>query len=240
MTRALALIIGIIGHLLFFAAVGLMAYSLYWGLTKPIFSSGDYFLLVNAALLVAFPVGHSLLLSTAGRRILASLLPASIGKVMVTTTFALISSLQVGLFFSMWTPIGEVWFEPHGLLRGVFGAVYAISWLGLIVSIYESGIGLQTGAIGWLAVLNNRKPKYPPLPTAGLHGRCRHPIYQSFLMILVTGPVWGLDHLIVAIVWGLYCLIGPIFKEQRLRAAHGQAYSAYSSRVPYYFLPGFK
>jgi hypothetical protein len=156
---------------------------------------------------------------------------------MVTTTFALVASLQVGLFFAFWTPVGGVWFEPHGTLRVIFVAAYALSWLGLIVSIYEAGLGLQTGAIGWLSVIGDRRPSYPELPCIGLHGRCRHPIYQSFFLILLTGPVWGPDHLIVATVWGAYCLIGPMFKEQRLRAAYGEKYQSYAERVPYYALP---
>lgn len=237
MNKALAIVLGVLGHLLFLVAVSLMGYSLFWGLTRPIIDAGSMSGLVDAVLLLSFPIGHSLLLSGRGRRFLAALLPAAIGKTMVTTTFAIAASLQVGLFFAFWTPVGGIWFEPYGILRYVFVVAYAFSWLALIVSIYEAGLGLQTGAIGWLSVVMSKRPSYPDLPCVGLHGKCRHPIYQSFLLILLTGPVWGPDHLLIASVWGAYCVVGPLLKEQRLRKVYGSKYESYAERVPYYALP---
>lgn len=228
-----AIIIGVLNHTLFCLAVGLMGYMLFWGMSKSMLPSLSYGLTIDLLLVISFPLIHSYLLSENGKKLLASIIPGEIGKNLSTTTFTLISSIQLCIIFLFWTPIGGIWWMPSGFLMILWCIAYIGSWLLLAVSIWEAGVGLQSGSIGWLSVLRNRKATYPPIPYTGLHGVCRQPIYLSFALIVLTGPVWGLDHLIIASFWVAYCLIGPRFKEKRLLVIAGEQYRSYQARVPY-------
>ncbi len=229
---------GITSHLLFAIGVGAMAIQLYNGLATPLVALPNWSLLVDLFLLTSFPILHSYFLGKRGRALLIRIFPTPYGRRLLTTTFAFFASLQTASTFLLWQPLGPL-FEFSGVLLKLSQIAYAASWLALIVSIYEAGVGLQTGFIGWHSSFKHIEPRYPPLPTQGLHGLCRHPIYQSFLLILVTGPVWSVDHILIAIVWGLYCVIGPRFKENRLQTTFGGVYNNYQQKVPYFYVPFF-
>jgi 2-polyprenyl-6-hydroxyphenyl methylase/3-demethylubiquinone-9 3-methyltransferase len=106
----------------------------------------------------------------------------------------------------------------------------------LAKSIYDAGLGLQTGAIGWLALYRGAKPNYPPMPTRGLFRLCRQPIYLAFALTLWTVPTWTPDQLAIAIPLTAYCLVGPILKEKRFGRRFGDEFERYRSRHSY-FLP---
>jgi protein-S-isoprenylcysteine O-methyltransferase Ste14 len=111
--------------------------------------------------------------------------------------------------------------------------VYLLAWVFLIKALLDAGLELQTGALGWRAVLHGRKPVYPPLPTRGTFRFLRQPVYLGFLLTLWTGPVWTPDHLVIALVWTVYCLVGPRLKERRYHRLFGEAFEEYRLRVPY-------
>jgi protein-S-isoprenylcysteine O-methyltransferase Ste14 len=45
--------------------------------------------------------------------------------------------------------------------------------------------------------------------------------------------VWTPDRLGLAVAFTAYCVAGPLLKESRYVAAHGDAFRAYQARVPY-------
>ncbi len=187
----------------------------------------------NLLLLLQFPLLHSFLLTRRGRAVLAAMAPSGLGKDLAPTTYALIGSLQLCATFLCWSPSGTVWWEPHGVAFGVFVALTALAWLFLLRALWDGCLGLQTGAIGWLAVLRGRRVTYPAMPEQGLFRHCRQPIYLGFALTLWTGPVWTPDHLSVALAWTTYCVLGPRRKEQRFAQHYGAAFSSYRERVPY-------
>lgn len=111
--------------------------------------------------------------------------------------------------------------------------LYAASWLFLIKALWDAGMPLQTGALGWVAVLRGRRPTFKPFPTQGLFRSCRQPVYLGFALTLWTGPVWTPDRLALALLWTAYCGIGPLFKEKRYRSWYGEAFRLYQAQVPY-------
>jgi hypothetical protein len=232
--RLLALGYGLVCHGLFLVAVACMALGLHGGMA---FGCGrvpaHWAWLADTALLLQFPLLHSWLLSRPGRRVLTRLAPKAYGRQLAVTSFAIIASLQTMLTFVLWTPTGPIWWAPAGGLAIAWNAAFASAWLFLGKAILDGGIGLQTGAIGWLAVLRGRPPRYPPMPTRGLFARCRQPIYLGFAAILWTAPVWSADHLAIAVLWSTYCVAGPVLKERRFAAIFGEDFAAYRRRVPY-------
>ena len=193
--------------------------------------------IANAGLLVQFPVAHSLLLSRAGGQFLSKLSPRFAGFRMSTTVYVIVASLQVFLLFAFWTPSGTIWWRAEGPTLWGLTCLYAGSWLLLLKAIWDAGLALQTGFLGWWAILWDRVPMFPPMPISGLFRFVRQPIYGAFTLTLWTVPTWTPDQLAVAGVLTTYCLIGPLLKEERFRQRFGAAFSTYARQVPYW-LPG--
>lgn len=190
--------------------------------------------LANAALLAQFPLLHSGLLTTRGKRILGRLTPAGTSGTLATTTYATIAGLQTLALFGLWSPTGVVWWHAQGPALVVLVGLYATSWLLLGWSMYSAGLGLQTGSLGWTALLRGQPPRYPPMPRTGLFRLIRQPIYAAFALTLWTVPTWTPDQLVLAVVLTAYCVFAPRFKERRYRRIYGQAFEDYASRVPYW------
>lgn len=234
--RASALALGAANHALFGLGVGAMMLGLYTGLQSgagPL--RGPAAGLANAALVLHFPFLHSYLLTPAGRARLARLAPRGLGRELSTTTYAMAASLQLLVVFGLWSPSGVVWWEPEGALRSAFGLAFGASWLLLARAMWDAGLDVQSGALGWLSVVRGRRPAYGPFPQHGLFRVCRQPVYLAFALTLWTGPVWTPDHLAIALVWTAYCVLGARVKERRYLAAFGEPFRAYQQRVGFWW-----
>ena len=232
--KTTALVWGVLCHGLFALAIPCLALALHdgWSGSMPRLH-GPAALLANAILMLQFPVLHSMLLARRGRAVLERLAPFGLGRGLAPTTFGILASLQILAVVALWSPSGVVVFETHGALRALFELLFAASWVFLIRALWDAGIALQTGFIGWSAVWRGRRPAFGPFPRHGLFALCRQPVYLAFAATLWTGPVLTLDRLALALVWSAYCIVGPLLKERRYLARHGAAYAAYQRAIPY-------
>jgi protein-S-isoprenylcysteine O-methyltransferase Ste14 len=187
--------------------------------------------IANALLLAQFPLLHSWLLTARGRRVLARLVPH--GPTLAPTVFATVAAWQILATFLLWSPSHVVLWEATGAARAAFAVAFALSWVFLGKALFDAGLGLQTGSIGWMALWRGERPRYPGMPERGLFAACRQPIYLGFALLLWTGPVWTRDHLVLAVAWSAYCALGPLFKEERFARIHGAAFEAYRARTRY-------
>ena len=238
--RRIAIIYGLLCHGAFAIGIGAMVAGIFSGLRLgrgPF--TGTAALGWDLLLLAQFVVLHSFLLTRRGRGVLLRLAPAGLGAPLSTTTFALISSLQILLTFAAWSRIGEVWWEPHGWLRAVVYAAYAASWLFLLKAMSDAGMAVQTGCLGWSAVARGREPQFEGFRVRGTFRIVRQPVYLAFACTLWTGPVWTPDHLLLAVAWTGYCLLGPLHKERRYLRFYGETFARYRERVPY-LLPALR
>ena len=234
--RGTAIALGAANHALFGVGVGCMMLGLYTGMQSgagPL--QGPAAWLANAVLALQFPFLHSYLLTPAGRARLARLAPPGLGRELSTTTYAMAASLQLLVVFGLWSPSGVVWWEPAGALRTAFGLAFGASWLLLAKSMWDAGLDVQSGALGWLSVARGRRPAYGPFPQHGLFRVCRQPVYLAFALTLWTGPAWTPDHLAIALVWAAYCVLGARVKERRYLAAFGAPFRAYQRRVGFWW-----
>ncbi|HEY2774401.1 MAG TPA: isoprenylcysteine carboxylmethyltransferase family protein [Candidatus Binatia bacterium] len=233
--RRVALAWGIACHLSFAAAVASMIAGLYTGMRVGIGTlQGSAGAAADALLLVQFPVLHSLLLSRGGRRALARLAPSGLGAALGTTTFATIAAWQLLATFVLWSPLSTWQMAPRGIALAGASLAYAASWLLLLRTMMDAGLGVQTGYLGWGSVVRGKTPRYSAFEPRGTFRWVRQPVYVAFALILWTAPVWTLDHLIVAVAWTGYCVLAPLHKERRYLALYGERFERYRSRVPYW------
>ncbi|MEM1383276.1 MAG: isoprenylcysteine carboxylmethyltransferase family protein [Pseudomonadota bacterium] len=222
-------------HALFGLGVGAMILALYFGMSRSLGTLGaPWSYLANAVLLLQFPLGHSLFLMPAGHRLLARLGPANHGKTLATTTYATIASVQLLLLFGLWTPSGVIWWQAEGAMLWLMTGLFGLSWLLLLKASFDAGPELQSGFLGWWALLLGRKPKFPEMPVTGLFRLTRQPIYVTFAMTLWTVPVWTPDQLAVSTVLTAYCVLGPRLKERRFERMFGDRFERYREGVPYW------
>ena len=212
-----------------------MMAAMFYGMSKSLGTvPAPWSWLANTALIAQFPVLHSALLTTRGRRILNRLAPRDAGSTLSTTTYATIAAVQVLALFALWSPSGVVWWHAQGTALVVTAALYAGSWLLLGWSMWSAGLGLQTGSLGWTALLAGRSPRYPGMPQTGLFRLIRQPIYVAFALTLWTVPTWTPDQLVLAVALTAYCYFAPRLKERRYRRIYGRQFDEYARRVPYW------
>ena len=229
---ATALVLGAVCHATFALAVGAMIAAMFFGMQHSL-GRASWPMAANAALIVQFPLAHSLLLSRKGQGVLAWIFPAPHGQTLISTTYAIIASAQLFALFALWTPSGIVWWQAEGAAYWALCTAYAASWLLLMKASFDAGVEVQSGALGWLSLLARIRPVYPQMPTRGLFAIIRQPIYVAFALTLWTVPVWTPDQLALAVVLTAYCLIAPRAKERRFAARYGAEFDRYRAAVPY-------
>lgn len=231
---ALALVAGLVCHTVFAAAVLAMIAAMFFGLTESLGRvPWPWAMIANAALILQFPLAHSLLLTGAGGRMLVRLVPGPHGATLATTTYAIIASIQLLALFAHWTPSGVVWWRAEGVAFWAISALYAASWLLLIKASFDAGAEVQSGALGWLSLMARIRPVFPDMPTDGLFRVIRQPIYVAFALTLWTVPVWTPDQMVLAISFTAYCLLAPRLKERRFAERYGERFQKYRANVPY-------
>ncbi len=229
-----ALTMGALCHAIFSLAVLAMIGAMFFGLSLGLGAvPWPWAGFANAALIVQFPLGHSILLTARGRRWLAMVIPGSAGRTLSTTTYAIIASLQLLALFVLWTPSGIVWWRAEGWVFWTICASYASTWLLLAKASFDAGLEVQSGGLGWLSLLQNLKPVFPDMPQSGLFRYIRQPIYVAFALTLWTVPTWTPDQLVLAVSFTAYCLLAPILKERRFMTIYGARFAAYKAQVPY-------
>ena len=235
----IAFLYGLVCHIIFTVSVITMLVSLFFGMSQSFGKIPDpYSYFVNLLLLLQFPLAHSFLLSPIGKKYLLYFSPKDYSKTLAPTIFALLASLQLFLLFFFWTPTQIIIWEASGISYFVMCTLYSCSWLLLIWASIDAGAELQSGALGWMSLAQNKTPKFPDLPTLGLFKFIRQPIYASFALTTWTTPNWTVDQLLIAVVFTAYCIIAPKFKEKRFEKRFGKKFTDYQSQVPY-MVPSF-
>lgn len=234
----LALGLGMLCHALFAVGVLSMIVAMFFGLSQSFGTvPWPWAILANAALIVQFPIAHSILLTKKGNGILQQLIPGPHGATLATTTYAIIASAQLLALFTLWTPSGIIWWQAEGWMFWMISVVYAVAWLILSKASFDAGAEVQSGALGWMSLMARIRPVFPDMPTQGLFRLIRQPIYVAFALTLWLVPVWTPDQLALAVSYTAYCLFAPRFKERRFAARYGAKFDAYKATVPF-ILPG--
>ena len=186
-------------------------------------------LMIDAALLAAFALQHSIMARPPFKRMLTRVIPEPAER----STYVLASSLALIAMFVYWQPLGGVvWSTENPVLSAMLYTGFAAGWLIVLLSTFMINhfdlFGLRQV---WLYLMG--KPyTHLPFKTPIFYRYVRHPLYFGWLLAFWMTPVMTAAHLFFAIMTTSYILIAIQFEERDLIAMHGDRYRRYRGQVP--------
>ncbi len=233
MTRALAFLYSILCYLLFLGAflysigfVGnlIVPRSVDNALESPLGAA----LFINALLLGAFAVQHSIMARPWFKKVWTRIIPEPIER----STYVLFTCVVMALLFWQWHHLPtDIWVVEHAIGKPVLQALFWIGWLVVLLSTFMINhfdlFGLRQG---WLYLTG--KPYTPPrFRVTGLYKWVRHPLMLGFIIAMWATPHMTLGHLVFAIGTTGYIIVGIILEEIDLLTTLGEDYRQYRGQV---------
>jgi methanethiol S-methyltransferase len=185
-------------------------------------------LLLDAALLAAFAVQHSVMARKSFKRMLTRIIPQSAER----STFVLASNAALALLFWLWQPLGgSVWRIESTAGRALMYTAYGFGWALVLVATFVINhfdlFGLRQV---WREFQG--KPQTALRFTAPLLYRIvRHPLYVGWLFVFWSTPDMTITHFFFAVMTTGYILVAIQFEERDLVKDHPE-YAVYRRQVP--------
>ncbi len=189
---------------------------------------------LNAGLLLAWGVQHSLMARTSFKQWLWQRLPTPLER----STYVVASSVVLGWMMWAWQPLaGMVWQIDALSLRAVIWILFAS---GLALVLYSTRLTDGADLLGWrqaycfAAGLDYRAP---PFTQRSLYRFLRHPMMAGALLALWATPEMTWTHFMFAVGLTVYILLGIHLEEASMLKTLGEDYRAYQQRT-WRLLPG--
>ncbi|AEV85056.1 Nurim [Actinoplanes sp. SE50] len=179
-------------------------------------------LTVDALLLLAFAVQHTIMARPRFKRHL----PAAVER----STFVLAASLVLVALFAWWEPVPAVVWRGSPLLWVLYAAGWALAVAATYMIDHFDMFGLKQAV---------RRDAYqaPAFRERWLYKRVRHPMMLGMIIAFWATPTMTVGHLFFAVASTGYIAIGIRFEERDLRRQLGDTYAEYAARVPM-LIPG--
>jgi protein-S-isoprenylcysteine O-methyltransferase Ste14 len=187
-------------------------------------------LLINATLLGAFAVQHSVMARPAFKARWVKI----VGTAAERSTYVLVSSLVLILLYWKWQPLhATVWsFESDLLVYAMWGA-FAFGWLVVFLSTWMINHFELFGLKQIYDHMKDVRSRPPEFRVRWFYRLVRHPIMVGFIIAFWATPHMSLGHLVFSIATTLYIIAAVAGLEERdLRKAIGQPYEDYRKKVP--------
>ena len=228
-----ALIYGIASYLVFFLTfVYAMAFIGNYVLPKSIDLGSESGLaqsiLIDVVLLAAFAVQHSVMARSAFKRWWTMIIPPSCER----STYVLTSSLLLIFIFWQWRPIATTIWLAEGWTAAMLTAISWIGWLTAFTSTYMIDHFELFGLRQVFDRLHGAAACANPFKTPLLYRIVRHPLMLGFMLAIWATPHMSAGHLLFAVVFTGYILVGVRLEERDLVAQFGKTYQQYRRRVP--------
>ena len=185
--------------------------------------------LVNALMLSAFVVQHTVMARPAFKKWFTQFVP----KPMERSVFVLLASGILAGTFWQWRPMPEVvWSVADPMMAFILSG---LSWMGWGIVLLSSFLINHFDLFGlrqvWLQLVN-KSYTTSAFRLTGLYRFVRHPLMLGFLIAFWCTPVMTEGHMLFAILTTGYILMGIQFEERDLVREHGEAYRRYREAVP--------
>lgn len=189
---------------------------------------------INVALIALFGVQHSVMARPGFKAAWTKIVPAASERGL----YCLATAGALALLFVFWQPIeGSLWSVENETSRLAIWAVFWLGWGILFVSTWLLNhfelFGLQQA---WLN-MTGKKAADPEMRTPLFYRVVRHPIYTGFFIAFWATPDMTYSHLLAAIGFTIYIMIGISYEERDLLDLFGEEYARYRERVGA-FIPG--
>jgi methanethiol S-methyltransferase len=155
------------------------------------------------------------------------------------STYVLTAGLLLAVMVSFWQPLPGVVWSVSGPWATLLWGLCALGWLYLLLSTWAIDhfdlFGLRQG------YLHAVGRKYAPIEfkQKWMYRYSRHPIMAGVLLGVWATPHMTPGHLVMAVAFSIYIVIGVSFEERDLLEHFGDTYRRYRDRVGALFsLPG--
>jgi protein-S-isoprenylcysteine O-methyltransferase Ste14 len=183
---------------------------------------------VDAALLLAFALQHTVMARTGFKRRVTRLIPPAAER----STFVLVTSLLLLALFGWWQPVGGTLWHVDEPWSAAIWAVYGAGWVLVVWSTFAVDHADFLGVKQAYRSLRRRDYRPPEFTQGGLYAWCRHPMMLGLLIAFWATPRMTAGHLAFAVATTGYIAVGIRFEERALVAQLGPAYEDYARRVP--------
>jgi protein-S-isoprenylcysteine O-methyltransferase Ste14 len=185
-------------------------------------------LVINAALLSAFAVQHSVMARGWFKRAWTKIVPAPVER----STYVVAASAVLALLLWQWRPISAVVWDVHNPAGQI--ALRALFWLGWGILLLSTFLVDHFELFGLKQVWSYFRGKsHEPLPfkTPLFYKLVRHPIYFGFVTAFWSTPRMTRGHLFFSIMCTGYILVAIQFEERDLLRFYGETYRSYREQV---------
>ena len=237
MKRTLILLYGIVGYLVGLATLVYMLLLLYpWPWMPSTVDSATpsahpvLATLIDLGLIALFGLQHSLMVRPRFKTWFDQHVPYGAQR----ATYTLISSFFLALILILWQPLpGKLWhFDDGGIGYWIATLLYIFGWgIAVIATFQIDHFGLLGLTQAWRAWHGLGEPE-ASFQERGFYRWVRHPIQAGTMLGLWTTPVMSTGHLLFALSFTLYILIGLHYEERDLMQTLGEEYKMYRKRVP--------
>jgi protein-S-isoprenylcysteine O-methyltransferase Ste14 len=234
MRRFAILAYGVISYLIFFASflylIGFVA-----GVVVPkdinggIADSSISAILINLSFILLFGVQHTIMARSAFKERWTKIIPAAAER----STFVLVTSLILMATFWQWRAMPEViWSAQSPILVGLLYAGCALGFGIVLISTFLIDhfdlFGLRQVYLQFVG----KEYTHPPLKVVSLYRFVRHPIMVGMILAFWSVPHMTVGHLLFAIGFTAYIVIGTQVEEKALIAELGDEYTNYMAVTP--------
>lgn len=182
----------------------------------------------DVALVALFGVQHSVMARPWWKRWIARVVPAELER----SLYVLGSVAAMAALFALWAPIpAVVWSVDAPWARASVWAVFAAGWVALLVSTLAVDHLDLFGVRQPLVRAGLARPRRSSFAVKGPYRVVRHPVVASTLLVVWVAPVMTAGHLLLALAFTAYSLVGLRFEERGLLREFGDTYRAYQRRV---------